>query len=104
MILSTLTLLAGCGISQEAYPAEAAKAGCGKLYECGTEEVLAALPYEDEADCVDQSTTISEAAMEECDDYDAQAAQKCLDAVNAAECEDGAFELPSECEDVCPSE
>lgn len=106
MIFSTLTLLAGCGISKEAYPAEAAKTLCAKMYECASEEEIEAMGYEDEADCTEQWTTLAEDAMEEDDDceYDAQAAQKCLDAVEAADCDDEDALAPSECDDVCPSE
>ena len=105
-LLSSL-IATGCGggVSEDKFGEEAAKSICAKMFECN--EAMISKVYEDEAACQDALSGDYEpgAKTDDCD-YDAKAADDCLDAFDAMSCDDvKAGTVPSECDEdkICPS-
>ena len=101
------SLMIGCGLSQEKFETEYIDLSCDKVFECfSAEDIEAAGEFwtlgADAAEC---STILNDQAAEaedaECE-YDAAAAQACLDASADLSCDDYlAGNLPADCSKVC---
>ena len=107
-LLSSL-IATGCsgGVSEDEFGEEAAKVFCAKMFECLDGKTLDFMGYDDEDACVEDLETEMEPGGDDDDcEYDAGAADDCLDAFEEMSCEDlkDPNAQPSECEDVCPEE
>ncbi len=104
MFSSLIATGCGGGVSEDEFGEEAAKSICAKMFECN--EAMVSKVYEDEAACQDALSGDYEPGGEDDCDYDASAADDCLDAFDAMECDDlKAGNVPSECDEdkICPS-
>ena len=96
-----LLALAACGLSQEKFEEDIVVITCDKYFEC-MPEMGELMGWADSAAC---QTSMNEAMAdaEECVNYDAAAAQGCLDGWSGSTCDDmssGTFTV-SDCENVC---
>jgi hypothetical protein len=94
-----LLALLACGPSEKTYAEDFATAWCPRQLECADAATLDALGYDDEGACVALLT--SGAPDYDACDFDARAAQDCLDAVAAASCEEIVAGVPAACTQVC---
>ena len=107
LLLFSSVIATGCGggVSEDDFGKEAAKSICAKMFECN--EAMMSKVYADEAACEDAlSADMDPGAKTDDCNYDAGAADDCLDAFDAMSCDDvKAGNMPSECDDdkICPS-
>ena len=105
LALASLSLLVACGPSREAYAEQAATLTCDKLSECGGEAALSLFGYDTVEACATDLTSEAQDETDEnsCENYNRDAAAKCLDELEAASCDDltSGNSAPS-CDDVCP--
>lgn len=91
-------LLAGCGLTPARFDVELSEAYCAVVFSCEDQAALATFGWADEAECADE---LAKADTAPPDDYDADAAQACLDAVRALTCADlVSSPLPEACSEV----
>jgi hypothetical protein len=93
-----LLALLACGLTEKNYDDQFAQVYCARQFECNDAVELSAL-YADEAACRDLLT--SGAADEDACQFDTRAANDCLDALEAATCDDFLGPLPAACTQVC---
>lgn len=96
-----LTVLVGCGVSEEKFKSESISISCEKMVECAP-EMGEYLGFSDQASCEE---VFNEAVAEDestCT-YDASKAQACLDEMSATTCEQftSGEETASSCDSVC---
>ncbi len=94
-----LFALLACGPSEKTYAEDFATAWCPRQLECADAATLAALGYDTEDACVELLT--SGAPDYDTCDFDAAAAQDCLDAVTTAACDAIVAGVPAACTQVC---
>ncbi len=103
--LASLSLLVACGPSRDAFGEQFATLSCEKISECGGEAALSLLGYDSVDECVTEGTTQLQDESDEnsCENYNREAAAKCLDELEALSCDDltSGNSAPS-CDDVCP--
>lgn len=91
-------VLPGCGPTPARFDAEFSEAYCALVFSCEDEEALVKFGWADEAECAAELRNADTARP---DDYDADAAQACLDAVRGLTCADlGSSPLPEVCSEV----
>ena len=93
--------LAACGgsISEDKFLDKFAQKTCDKLFECADEKDLDP-KFNDEGECVEFFKGLTQPVGDEADcEYDGDAANDCLSAIDEIECGDTDAEIP-ECKDV----
>ena len=103
LLLLSSVIATGCGgPSEEEFAEDAAKVVCEKMFECMDQKALDFMGWDDEEACREDMQGDYEPGESDCE-YDADAANDCLDALEDSSCEDlkSGSSLP-ECDDVCP--
>lgn len=93
-----IALLPGCGPGPARFDAQFSEAYCALVFSCEDQDALATFGWADESECADELARADTAPP---DDYDADAAKECLDALRALTCADLASSpLPEVCSEV----
>ena len=107
LFLLSSMIATGCGggPSEDEFAEEFAKVYCAKMFECF--DSMAGKMYEDEEACRETMEGDGKPSEKEDDcDYDSKAADDCLDAFDAMECDDlKTGDIPPECDPdkLCPA-
>ncbi len=102
--MSLLALgLAGCLVSEKAFPGKVAKVSCDSAFECYEAEATEA--YGSEADCREELTEAYEDLFSDIPDgceYNAKNATQCLGAMKGADCDQEELDADDEkaCEEI----
>lgn len=87
MLVPALALLAGC-MTRNSFAEESTTLVCDKVRTCAGDAGFTLAGYDSYDDCIDERTRSAEDGLDEnsCEVFDAEQAQACLDAVEAASC------------------
>ena len=102
MFVPALALLAGC-MTRNSFAEQSTTLLCDKIQTCAGAAGLTLAGYDSYEDCISEGTTSMQDELDEnsCEVFDAEQAQACLDAVEAASCSGFIGASYDSCDTVC---